>query len=805
MKRKRSAALSLAGPRWDAAMAAVFSVLLFFAMHVSAEPFSVGMAFIALALCVGRTPWRLARERFCVPVVGFLVFIVLYGISAISSPFGGTAAREFSWILAAFAISALVLFRVERRHVQGLLWGFAAVCAIVSLLCTSCSCEGPLYGAFGDLMKSLGSGDLYISEIEEINGRVNGIYNDANVSGSILALGALVSLYLVQTAKQWWKRLLACLLVSTSAVGIFLSVSRGAMLFFGLALLAWLLAAGREYRIRLFLLMVESALVCFAVFMPASEAVAPGAVLPNILAVVSGAVIYLLDWAVGNRLAALLGRHWKLAAVSAAGVVLAVGVFAIAALTLTKPYVFEARDSFLRGVKLEGGVYTLDQDWSDEESHWTNVYGFSREGLLTGERIEIYNGPSGEMSFTVPDNAVWVFFRFWGDAGDTLRSARLSDGTAIPMDYRFLPAVLADRLQRGIFSDNSYLLRVQYLKDAWVLFVRSPLVGHGLGASDNLYPAVQPFYYQSRYVHNHVLQVMVNQGLLGALPYVAFLGGVLWLLLKQLRKERDPLAAFLLACWVMMNSHSLIEINFCLQAYQCAAFVLLFLPVVLYGEPLSEKAAKTGCAVTCLVFWAYLAVFGGLMGLRQTVQRESKMLRASSMDELMSALDSYAKRDVFDPAPYQLEYVATAVEDSSGQYDVRMLEYVEKIRNSGNYPSCSGLPRYYYLPTGDFKGLFECSRECLLQRASYVDVWNGQAEFYREQVLPAAGEAHIDEFAEGVLAFQALLEEVNQSHLVELDLTEENRAFVDLVVSGTNQGLSGSALYEYLTAAPASE
>ena len=198
-------------------------------------------------------------------------------------------------------------------------------------------------------------------------------------------------------------------------------------------------------------------------------------------------------------------------------------------------------------------------------------------------------------------------------------------------------------------------------------------------------------------------------------------------------------------------------------------------------------------------------MFGGLLGLRQTVQRESKMLRASSMDELMSALDSYAKRDVFDPAPYQLEYVATAVEDSSGQYDVKMLEYVEKIRSSGNYPSCSGLPRYYYLPTGDFKGLFECSRECLLQRASYVDVWNGQAEFYREQVLPAAGEAHIDEFAEGVLAFQALLEEVNQSHLVELDLTEENRAFVDLVVSGTNQGLSGSALYEYLTAAPASE
>ena len=147
MKRRRStAALSLAGPRWDALMVVLFSIFLFFAMHLWTERASVWFAFIALALCIGRTPWRLARERFCVPVIGFLAFMVLYGAAAIYSPFGGSAAREFAWMLAAFAVAALVLFRFERRHVRGLLWGLAAVSAVVSLLSTDVVCEGPLYG-----------------------------------------------------------------------------------------------------------------------------------------------------------------------------------------------------------------------------------------------------------------------------------------------------------------------------------------------------------------------------------------------------------------------------------------------------------------------------------------------------------------------------------------------------------------------------------------------------------------------------------------------------------------------------------
>lgn len=801
MKRKRSApALPLSGPKWDALAVVLFSIALFFVMHVWSERGAVWFAFLALAVCIGRTPWRLARERFCVPVIGFLAFAALYGAAAIYSPFGGSAIRDFRGGLAAAALAVPVLLRFEKRHVRGLLWGLAAVSAVVSLLSTDMVCEGPLYDGFLSLMGRFGVDTMY-AEVVNTAGRVNGVYNDANVTGSIFALGTLVSLYLAQTGEKWWKRLLACVLVSTSAVGILLSVSRGAMLCFGLSLVVWLIAAGKGRRLRLFLLMVIGAGVSFAAFVPASAAVAPGAALPNLLAVGSGVVIFLLDWAVGERLAGVLGGHLKIAAVVVGGVAVAAVVFVVAALTLTEPYVLGEDDVLYRSAALEPGEYTLSVDWEGGEDRRVYIYSRSETEILMNRLSALYNGPLSDAVFTVSEAAGRVYFQFRGSEGDTIRSVVLSDGTELVTAYQLLPEAITSRLQDPLLQSNSYLLRVQFMKDALKIFATNPLIGRGLGSTDNLYPTVQPFYYTSRYVHSHVLQVLADQGLLGCIAFLAFLGGVLWLLLRRLKKERDALAAMLLACWVMVNAHSLMEINFSLQAYLCVAYVLLLLPVVLYGEPLSEKAARAGGAAVCAGMWLYLAVFGGLLGLRQRVRYESDTLRATSIEQLLSALDSYAKRDVFDPDPYRLEYVNTALSDPSGLSGGKMLQYVEKMRNAGDYPACAGLLEYYYLPAGDFQGLFECSRQCLLQRTTYANIWNGQAAFYRDEVLPAAGAAGVETVAEGVLAFRDLLAEVNgqEGRMEEIVLTEENQAFVELVSSGVSSGLSGGALYQYLT------
>lgn len=797
MKRKKTVPLSLTGARWDMAAVALFSIVLFLAMHVWSEPFSLVLAFFAALVCLGRVPWRLARERFCVPTLGFAAFVLLCGAAAIYSPFGISAVRDFRGALAAFAVAALVLFRIEKRHIRGLLWGLAGICALVSLLCTSFACEGPLYEAFCSLMDLFGQSSMYRAEIKNTIGRVSGIYNDANVSASILALGTLGSLYLVRTGEKWWERLLACVFVSTSAMGVLLSGSRGAILCFGLSLLVWLAAAGKGERLRLFLLLVLSAAVVLISSVPASGAVVTGNLLPNVLAVVSGGVIFLLDWLLGARLARLLDGHGKLMVIALVITAAAAAVYLVAALRITGPYTFASKSYILRSLTLSPGEYTLSMEGNMQKGS-LRVLNYM-DGDTLGEVETLYDGDWEGASFRVPENSRMVSFRFFGEPGDELREVTLSNGISLPLKYRLLPETIVSRLHRGsIFYDDSFLTRIEFDKDAWKIFKQRPVFGYGLGSTDNLYPAVQSVYYTSRYAHNHILQVMADMGLLGLAAFLAFLGGVLWLLVKRLREERDPLAAMLLACWVMMNTHSLMEINFSVQAYQCVAFSLLLLPVALYGRPLSEPSARTGGAAVCVGFLAYLSLFGVLLGMRQSVRWEYNNRYASSMEEAISRLSDYAKRDVFEPERYQVEFVAATAQDSSGLHGMEMLEYVEKIRDSGNYPSCSALLQGYYLPVRDFEGLFDCSRACLLQRASYAEVWNAEVGFYREWVLPAAGEEKADVFLEGVLAFYDLLEETNERLIQDVRLTAANQAFVELALSAREQNLSGEALYEYL-------
>ena len=68
---------------------------------------------------------------------------------------------------------------------------------------------------------------------------------------------------------------------------------------------------------------------------------------------------------------------------------------------------------------------------------------------------------------------------------------------------------------------------------------------------------------------------MSDMGLLGLAAFLLVLIGALWMLLQRLRTEHDPLAAVLIACWVMMNAHGLMEINCSIQAFQCLAFFAL--------------------------------------------------------------------------------------------------------------------------------------------------------------------------------------------------------------------------------------
>lgn len=785
--------------RRDRAAVCLYSVLLFAAMTIQTGWASIVLAILALALSVGKGPVGRIRERLCLPVAGLLAYAVMNALAAIYSHFGDYAVGEFFKIMASFSVAVILLARFEKKHVRALLWGICAVCAAVALLCVDLSSWGGLFSVFQTVSDALGS--RYASLLERAGGaRINGIYNDGNLTGAILGMAMFAALYLVHTEETLRKRAAACLLLGISGVGFLTAMSRGAILSFALSALVYL-AAERKDRTGLFFLMVSAAVSILAAGGLAMTEMELGSLLPDLLCFACGALIFALNEAAGRRLATRTRGHGAAVLGACLALALLAGGAAFIAVRTTQPFVFTEGSSLVRGASLRPGEHTLSGDWEGTGLGLT-VYSQTRDESLLNKRTYLYSGALDGAAFTVPEDAVSVFFQFGGAQGDTLRSVEISDGTSIPMAYKWLPEGIVGRLQQNLFVDNSFLLRVQFMKDAWTLFTQSPLIGHGLGSTEGLYTSVQPFFYESLYVHDHILQVMDDMGLLGLLSFLTLLLGSAWLLLRRVLRERNPLAAALLGCWVMMNVHSLMEINFSIRAFQCVAFLFLLLPVLLYAEPLPipQKTVKLAGRAAAAFIWAYLLIFGGLLTSHLVVVREAVQFATSDVDEFMEALRSYVRRDVFDHESYQLDFVGNAVLLGPSRYKKDMVRYAGELRASGTYYACSGLARYYYLPREEFEELFACSREGIAQEASTKEAWNLQIQFYRSEVLPAAGAEHIDVFVQGVLDLRDYLDEWSEGRLEEIELTEENRAFLDAVSSAVGSGMEGDALYAFLTA-----
>ena len=788
--------------RKDALMVVLYSVLLFFAMTVQTSTVSMILCALAFLSLLGKKPLSRFEQRLSVPVLGLLGFAIIYGAAAIYSPFGANAQSEFYKFIAAFSLAVILLSRFERKHVPGLLWGGASVSSVIALISLDMSCGQVLFGPFNALMNVLGTD--YTSALPEyFTARVNGLYNDANVTACLFALALFAALYLLKNSTCIWRRLAASLLAGVNAVSLLLTGSRGALLCFGVSCLVWLLVE-RMDRVGLFLLLAETAVTMIAAAAPASSMVTRGDETAVALCLFSGLILFALDVLAGRRLEPVLSSHKKAALAAMGAVAVIFAAYGVAAMTVKGPYTFDSAERVVRQADLPAGTYTLTAPLGEDVR--VVLLGQTAYEKLMDQYETLYDSTSGETEFTVPEGLVMTRWQLYASAGTVVERVELSDGQRFQLDYPLLPAFIADRLLLGM--GNSFTLRMEFDKDAWKIFSTAPLLGRGLGSTENLTRSVQSFQYESKYAHNHLLQTMADTGLVGTVFALAFVLGSVWLCLQAVRKEKDSLAAALLAAWVMMNLHSLMEINFSVRGFKCFAYMLLVIPALLWAErPAGEtakarKQAKTAGILVAIGYTLYLAVFGGLLESARMTDRKADQFQTSDVYEYLDFLRGCVRGNVFDHDFYQRNYVANAVQLNDPSYNGDMLKYVSALRASGTYENDSALAQYYYLPRQSWDDLFACSLEGIRQVRSSPDGWNYQMDFYRTEVLPAMGADNVSDFVDGVAALGDALDAMNaEGRLETVELNETNQSFLRLCRSVKEQELSEQDAYTVLTLA----
>lgn len=164
---------------WDALLdrllPALYPVLLLLAMTVQTQVMSMILAGLAVVVTIGATPAQRLGQRLGLPLLGYLIYALMNLLASVYAPVGVTAVQEAVKFLASFSLTWLVLVRMEKEKFRYLFWGFAAVCAVISLLCVDSACNGPLFGAFEKFASALGADYSGIVVEGSYSTRVNGI------------------------------------------------------------------------------------------------------------------------------------------------------------------------------------------------------------------------------------------------------------------------------------------------------------------------------------------------------------------------------------------------------------------------------------------------------------------------------------------------------------------------------------------------------------------------------------------------------------------------------------------------------
>lgn len=132
------------------------------------------------------------------------------------------------------------------------------------------------------------------------------------------------------------------------------------------------------------------------------------------------------------------------------------------------------------------------------------------------------------------------------------------------------------RLKNISWGTSSVASRLYFFEDAFLLFKKHWLIGCGAGGWEALYRTIQGHLYDSTEVHNGVLQIMVESGLLGV---SLFLSLFLFLLGQQVWHQRKKIGTLeekliLLAIFIIFF-HSLLDFDLTVTAVPLYLFVLI--------------------------------------------------------------------------------------------------------------------------------------------------------------------------------------------------------------------------------------
>ena len=692
-----------------------------------------GVSYVALAAGALVFYLLLTRELAPLRLPGiYLLFGYAFfsGLTIIWAVAGKFHLREYMKIFLAVAVFLYIVLK-ERfdaafvRRVMAVVAGSSAIYAFLSVEAATTGIMAAISGRIpATAVLSLG-----------FNGRLSGVFGNSNIEASTFAFGIIFSIALLCAATERRERIANSVMLSFTAFAFLLGLSLGAMACFAAGIVCYLIFSG-ERRTSALLRMLEAAIptAVFAalstVFFNRSGAAGK---LPLLFMLLNAAVTVLLELVFAERFDALLYKHRRIA-VGAVLVVLALIVaYALAGYFITGPYTFG--DALRRTAYPAAGEHTLVLDADGDVTVTIQSESRMEAAMLT--YTVVYEGPASGARFTVPEDSIICYFTFDAAPGTTLRAVSIDGTKKIALDYRLLPDFIASRVQTPRNGQSS-VQRDVFREDALKIWRWSPIVGNGVGAYEAAEALVQQFHYETKYVHQHYLQILLEDGVIGFLLWVGALVTMAVLLWKRRRAAADwqygwaygalwagLVFAVLVALWDVSFSYA-VTLSYAWALFalicRCCAPEKAAVPEEAKKAKKEKESPRSATSEARLILVLLPALFvGTLCGNLAAGALMNKPV--ATTDEFFGNLSLAAKLDIYEYNDAKLSYLVSIDQYDATQYvsqgNVYAADMMKCVSNT--------LPAYlavYYFNSQQYGEAIDAAMNAVRYANSGETIWN---------------------------------------------------------------------------------
>lgn len=612
----------------------------------------------------------------------------------------------------------------------------------------------------------------------EAGSRMLSLFSNPNIFAGMAGVAVFFALDLVINSESVGQSRFFLFCLFLNSLAFILVFSLGATFTIALAFILYLILEKKERKSTLFVLMLETFFITlftvFPIFSTSFQEWEQCNLYPLLFMIYGGVCLCTIHEYFGEKLVKILEEKQTSSRKFMLIFLMIIFCFLVTAFHWTGSATMEENSMLKRSSYLKEGEYSLEIN-ADEELFLV-IESQSREETVRHTRTILYEGSGTNINFMVPTDSIVAHFTFYSEEKMNLLSATLSNGSELNLNYILLPEFISFRLQ-GVLANENFIQRFIFFQDGLKLFMLSPILGLGMGSFESGLFRTQSFYYETKYAHNHYIQILLESGIVGLILFLI----TIFFLYKGLAKPYQrvsPSSPCHLCVLFFSLSHAFVELIWSSGFYQIIIF-LAFSIFMLEEDGIPFEFRKKRKAVKMLE--AMLLYFTTLTFTLLNLHLNAAILVNSSVDdeEFLGNLETAIKLDFFGQSNYMASYI-NSVGDSDEEEQIRLAEsYIPKMKAEN-----SNISSYYvaefYLKQGDFEKAMYYLKIYVNNAASHPEIWNSTFDLMH-QYLDITDD---DTFIQGNRELYEMFQRWNEDNIGEVFMREDilyylNRIFGD--------------------------